>query len=47
MLKFFFQANSIGRKFYSTYGFKPISEKVHPEIGHKLLQLKFTSNQST
>lgn len=37
-----FQANSIGRKFYSSYGFQPMSEKNHQETGQTLLRLKFT-----
>lgn len=39
-----FQANSIGRKFYHSYGFKPMSEKDHVETGQRLLRLKFTTN---
>ena len=39
-----FQANPIGRKFYDSYGFKPMSEKDHAETGHRLLRLKFTAN---
>ncbi len=38
-----FQANSIGRKFYDSYGFKSMSEKNHAETGNKLLRLKFTA----
>lgn len=39
-----FARNSIGRKFYSGYGFKPLIEKVHEATGNKLLRLKFTAN---
>lgn len=38
-----FKANSIGRKFYSIYGFKPLSERIHEQTGNKLLRLKFTA----
>jgi putative acetyltransferase len=38
-----FQANLIGRRFYSSYGFEPLSEKIHEETGNKLLRLKFTA----
>ncbi len=40
-----FQANSIGRRFYSNYGFEPMSEKVHEETGNKVLRLKFTAHK--
>lgn len=40
-----FQANSIGRKFYSKYGFEPLIERIHEETGNKLLRLKFVSNK--
>ncbi len=39
-----FQANSIGRKFYDSYGFKLMSEKEHAETEQRLLRLKFTAN---
>ncbi len=42
-----FQANSIGRKFYSRYGFEALSERVHEETGNKVLRLKFTANKSS
>jgi putative acetyltransferase len=41
-----FKANSIGLKFYSRYGFKLLSEKIHEETGHELLRLKFTANKT-
>lgn len=40
-----FSKNSIGRKFYSRYGFKPLIEKVHEATGNKVLRLKFTANE--
>lgn len=40
-----FKANSIGRKFYSNYGFKLLLEKIHEETGNKVLRLKFTVNK--
>ena len=40
-----FEANSIGRKFYSSYGFKPLLEKIHEETGNKVLRLKLTTNK--
>ncbi|WP_019507196.1 GNAT family N-acetyltransferase [Pleurocapsa sp. PCC 7319] len=36
-----FTKNSIGRKFYSNYGFEKIEEKVHDKTGNDLLRLKF------
>lgn len=41
-----FQANSIGCKFYSRYGFEPLMEKKHGETGNTLLRLKFTANKA-
>ncbi|HEX9925573.1 MAG TPA: GNAT family N-acetyltransferase [Anaerolineae bacterium] len=38
-----FQANPIGRRFYSSYGFEPLSEKIHEETDNKVLRLKFTA----
>ncbi len=40
-----FKENSIGRKFYSNYGFKEIEEKLHGPTGQKILRLKFTANK--
>ncbi len=40
-----FEANSIGRKFYSSYGFEPLLEKIHEETGNKVLRLKLTTNK--
>lgn len=39
-----FKENSIGRKFYSQYGFEPIAEKLHEATGQQLLRLKFTAD---
>ncbi|MEG4579572.1 GNAT family N-acetyltransferase [Microcoleus sp. MON1_C5] len=41
-----FKANSIGRKFYGSYGFKMVSEKVHEQTGNELLRLKFTADNA-
>jgi len=41
-----FEANSIGQRFYSSYGFEPVTEKIHEQTGNKLLRLKFTANKS-
>jgi len=38
-----FLENSIGRKFYSSYGFELMHEKNHEETGNMVLRLKFTS----
>jgi len=40
-----FQANSIGRKFYSSYGFQPLLEKNHEETGNKVLRLKLATGK--
>lgn len=40
-----FEENSIGRKFYSSYGFEVLIEKIHEETKNKVLRLKFTANQ--
>ncbi len=37
-----FEKNSIGRKFYSRYGFNLLNEKIHKATGNKVLRLKFT-----
>lgn len=36
-----FEKNSIGRKFYARYGFKPLSEKIHEETGNNVLRLTY------
>ncbi|MAY02972.1 MAG: GNAT family N-acetyltransferase [Gammaproteobacteria bacterium] len=40
-----FKENSIGRKFYSRYGFEHLEEKLHEPTGQQVLRLKFTANK--
>ena len=40
-----FENNSVGRKFYSQYGFELIEEEIHMLTGEKVLHLKFTANK--
>ena len=40
-----FEKNSIGRKFYSQYGFELIEEEIHEPTGEKVLRLKFIANK--
>ena len=40
-----FKANSIGRKFYSTYGFEQLEEKSHEPTGQQVLRLRFTGSK--
>jgi putative acetyltransferase len=40
-----FQENSIGRRFYSRYGFELMEEKIHKETGNILLRLKLVANR--
>lgn len=40
-----FAKNSIGRKFYSNYGFEKIEEKVHDKTGNNLLRLRFMATK--
>lgn len=40
-----FKENSIGRKFYSRYGFEFLEEKSHELTGQQVLRLKFTANK--
>jgi putative acetyltransferase len=42
-----FKANSIGRKFYSRYGFEYLTEKMHEPTGQQVLRLKFTARDGT
>ncbi|MEH6548693.1 MAG: GNAT family N-acetyltransferase [Pseudomonadales bacterium] len=39
-----FKGNSIGREFYSKYGFQPLEEKLHEPTGQKVLRLKYFSS---
>lgn len=41
-----FEKNSIGRNFYSQYGFSLVEEKVHEQTGERVLRLKFTANKA-
>ncbi|MEA5511780.1 GNAT family N-acetyltransferase [Crocosphaera sp. UHCC 0190] len=41
-----FKENSIGRKFYSRYGFEQLEEKLHEATGQQVLRLKFTANKA-
>lgn len=38
-----FEANLIGREFYSKYGFAPYKESLHKPTGQQVLRLKFTA----
>jgi putative acetyltransferase len=40
-----FRENTIGRKFYSRYGFEHLEEKLHEPTGQQVLRLKFTANK--
>jgi putative acetyltransferase len=42
-----FKENSIGRAFYSKYGFEQLEEKYHEPTGQQVLRLKFTGNKSS
>ncbi|MGJ8691464.1 MAG: GNAT family N-acetyltransferase [Thalassotalea sp.] len=37
-----FKENTIGRNFYSKYGFKPIEEKIHEPTDQLLVRLKYS-----
>ncbi len=39
-----FEENSVGRAFYSKYGFKLVEKKVHEKTNERLLRLKFTAD---
>ena len=40
-----FENNTIGRNFYSKYGFEQLEEKYHEPTGQQVLRLKFTANK--
>jgi len=40
-----FEKNSIGRKFYSQYGFELIEEKIHEPTGEITLRLKYSGRK--
>ena len=40
-----FKNNTVGRQFYSKYGFKLVEKKVHDQTGEILLQLKFKNKK--
>ena len=42
-----FKENSVGRSFYSKYGFEPLEEKYHEPTGQQILRLKFTAQKSS
>ncbi len=42
-----FKENSIGRKFYSQYGFSQLEEKLHEPTGQQIMRLKFTANKAS
>jgi putative acetyltransferase len=42
-----FKENSIGREFYSRYGFSQLEEKLHEPTGRQVLRLAFTANKAS
>lgn len=42
-----FEANTMGRNFYSKYGFEQLEQKLHEPTGQQILRLKFTANKSS
>ena len=40
-----FKSNTIGRQFYSKYGFEHLEEKLHEPTGQRVLRLTFTANK--
>jgi putative acetyltransferase len=42
-----FKENSIGREFYSRYGFNQLEEKLHEPTGQQVLRLAFTANKAS
>ena len=41
-----FERNSVGRKFYSQYGFTMVEEKVHEQTGEPVLRLEFIADKA-
>lgn len=41
-----FKENSIGRKFYASYGFELLSESTHEKTGNQLLRLKYSKKKA-
>jgi len=41
-----FEKNTVGRKFYSQYGFTLVEKKVHEQTGESLLRLEFIANKA-
>lgn len=41
-----FEANSIGRTFYSKYGFVPIRQFTHDETGEPMIRLRYGTSRS-
>ncbi len=41
-----FKENSIGRTFYSGYGFTLMHEKTHEETGNRILRLRYSTNEN-
>lgn len=40
-----FKENSLGRRFYSAYGFEYLEEKVHEPTGQQVLRLRFAAKK--
>ena len=41
-----FKENTLGRHFYSRYGFEHLEEKLHEPTGQQVLRLKFSANKA-
>jgi putative acetyltransferase len=41
-----FRSNTIGRRFYTKYGFEQLEEKLHEPTGQQVLRLKYTAENS-
>lgn len=42
-----FEKNSVGREFYTKYGFKLVEEKIHEQTDERVLRLNYTTTEST